>query len=89
MMKYVAMMAVGMSLTLVGCTENIRARSFGGTMTINVAKGQKVVNATWKGTDLWILTKKMKDGEIAESYEFIEKSSFGVIQGKINIVEEK
>ena len=39
-----------------GCTENIRAKKFGGVMTIETKPGQKVVNATFKDSDLWILT---------------------------------
>lgn len=73
----------------VGCTQNIRARNFGGTATETLAAGRKVINATWKESDLWILTRAMNSNDIAETYEFTEKSSFGMMQGKVIIQERK
>jgi hypothetical protein len=66
-----------------GCTENARTRNFGGSSTQNLPVGQKLVNVTWKSVDLWVLTRPMREGEVAEN------SSFGVMQGKIIFVETK
>lgn len=72
-----------------GCTANQRARQWGGTQNINLPKNQKLVNVTWKNNDLWVLTKPMNQNDVAENYIFQEKSSFGLIQGQINLKETK
>ena len=78
------------ALLTVGCTQNQRARKFGGTMTVNLPKNTKLVNATWKeGNDLWYLTRTMKEGEQPERLEFIEDSSVGMFNGKVVFVESR
>lgn len=73
----------------VSCTDNNRARNFGGTETVNVTPGSKVINATWKETDLWVLTRPMRPDEKPETLKFVEKSSFGVWEGTIILKESK
>lgn len=73
----------------VGCTANERARNFGGTETINIEPNYKVETVTWKQTDLWVLTRPMKKDEVAETLVFKEKSSFGMLEGKIILIESK
>jgi hypothetical protein len=68
---------------LVGCTANERARSFGGTLTIDLPAGQTLVNATWKNTELWYLTRPRAKSETAQTYEFVEKSTYGMMEGKV------
>ena len=75
-------------ITLSACTENQRAKSFGGTSTIKITKGHKLIDATWKGEDLWYLIRKRKSNETIESYVFKEESSFGLIQGKVIFQEQ-
>ena len=70
------------------CTENQRARKFGGDQTITLAPGQRLDNITWKEDQIWILSHPAADGEPAEVHTFHEKSSFGVIEGTITIVEQ-
>ncbi len=77
------------TLTLNGCTENIRARNFGGTATETLPSGQKLVVVTWKESHLWILTRPMRTNETAEIYQFKESSSFGILNGTVNIIEQK
>lgn len=67
-------------LTLSSCTDNQRARNFGGTETIDIPEGRILVNCTWKQDDLWILTKDTTTGKMY----FNEKSSWGVMEGQIN-----
>lgn len=83
-MKYILLLSI---IALSSCTENERARNFGGKETINLSAGSKLVNATWKGDDLWLLTKPMQPSEYAETYIFQEKSSYGLLEGSITIVE--
>ena len=79
----------GTILVLGSCTENARVKNFGGEGTINLPQGRKLVNVTWKDTQLWYLTRQMKPDEVAETYLFQEESSWGVIEGTYNIVESK
>jgi len=75
-------------LFLCGCTENQRARGWGGTATIELKSNQKLVTMTWKEDHLWILTRKRHSDESIEEYEFEENSSWGIMQGTV-IVKEK
>lgn len=76
-------------LSASGCTKNARTRFWGGTETMNLPKGKKLVIATWKDSDLWILTRPMTQLDSAQSYDFNESSSFGVFEGTLHIQESK
>jgi hypothetical protein len=76
-------------LVLFGCTENERAKSWGGNTNLDLPKGQKLVNVTWKETQLWYLTRPMKSDDIAETYVFHESSNYGVMEGSVTIIEHK
>lgn len=84
----IAMICVSM-IIMSGCTDNTRANNFGGTSTEYLPIKQKLMNVTWKDNQLWILTRKMNASDVAESYDFIERSSLGIFQGKVIIVEQK
>lgn len=71
---------------LASCTQNNRARVWGGNETIELETGERLQNVTWKQTDLWLLTKQ--DTTAPSTYSFKEKSSFGVMEGEI-IIKEK
>ena len=68
-------------LALVSCTDNQRARSFGGTETIKIEPQEKFINITWKQDNLWVIVQDTITGSIYAR----EKSSFGVMQGKVII----
>jgi len=76
-------------LSLASCTENGRVRAWGGTGTINLEQGKKLVNVTWKEADLWYLTREMTATDVAETYKFSESSQFGLMEGTYIIVETK
>lgn len=82
-----AVLTTMMSLT--SCTQNEIAKNYGGTMNYDLPAGEKLVNVTWKEDHLWILTKPMKASDSVESYIFHEKSSYGIMEGTINIKETK
>lgn len=65
------------------------AKTFGGTITVQIDKGQKVLNASWKDSNLWVLTRPMKSDEVAERYRYREFSNLGIIQGEVVLVESK
>jgi hypothetical protein len=48
-----------------------------------------LVNVTWKETQIWYLTRNMDSNDVAETYEFHEESSYGVIEGTYKIIETK
>ena len=74
---------------VVSCSENSRVKNWGGEGTINLPKGQKLVNVTWKETEVWYLTRTMDSNDVAETYQFQEESSWGVMEGTYTIIESK
>ena len=80
---YYIFFGIPLMFLLVQCTENQRARSFGGTSTIDLPSGQKLVNVTWKGEDMWYLTRPIEEGERPKILTFKEKSNFGIAQGVV------
>jgi len=76
------------ALLLAGCTENERARSFGGSADVRLPPGQKLVTATWKeNAALWLLTRPARPGEEPEVLTFQESSSYGLVEGTVRIHE--
>ncbi len=71
-----------------GCTQNVRTKTLGGKMTVDLPPKTKLINATWKNGDVWYLTRPMRSDEKAEEITFQEKSSFGLAEGTI-IFREK
>ena len=76
-----------MMVCLTGCHNT--TRSFGGSMTVELPKGQKLEEITWKDADLWYLTRPMTEDDIAEVHTFQESSEFGVFEGTVTIIETK
>lgn len=79
-MKKLIIVAITL-LALTSCTDNQRARSFGGTEEITLETHEKFINITWKETSLWVITQDTMTG----LYYAREKSSFGIMQGKVII----
>ena len=79
-MRKLTMVAITL-LALVSCTENQRARSFGGTETVKLEPNEKFINITWKQDNLWLIVQDTVTG----NYYAREKSNFGVLQGKVVI----
>jgi hypothetical protein len=82
-------LAIVLGVMVTSCTENERVKAWGGEGTIKLPKGKKLVNVTWKETQIWYLTRNMDSNDVAETYEFHEESSYGVIEGTYKIVETK
>lgn len=87
-MKKLSFYLIGI-LFLVSCTENSRARNFGGEAEITLPQGQKLINVTWKDNHLWYITRPMIVSDSAISYTFHEKSSWGNWEGTYTIHELK
>lgn len=71
------------------CTQNQRAREFGGTMTVKLEAGQKLIMATWKDNDLFYLTEPMEENYKPKTKTFQENSSYGILETKVIFVESK
>jgi hypothetical protein len=82
-------MVILIALSFGACTENQRARNFGGTEKVTLPKGERLVNATWKETSLWYLTEPMPEGYTPQTRTFKQKSSFGVMEGTVIFYESK
>lgn len=87
-MKRVLFITLFISI-LMSCTDNDIVKNFGGTTTIDLPNNIKLVNVTWKETNLWYTVRPMRIDEEAEVYTFQEQSSYGVIEGKYIIREHK
>lgn len=90
MKKFLILLSiVVVSFLASNCTQNQRAKSFGGKAEITLPQGQKLLVATWKDDNLWYLTRPVRSDENAETYEFQEASSFGLLNGTYIIHEKK
>jgi hypothetical protein len=86
MKKIVLLLVVVM---LFSCTDNSKVKTWGGTEIITLEPGKRLINVTWKdrsGTSLWILTKQ--DTTKPSTFTFEEKSSLGIMEGKLIIKEQ-
>ena len=66
---------------LSGCTDNQRARKYGGKEEISLKPNEKLINITWKESNMWVLTE---DTTTHIKY-FRESSSWGIWNGEIVI----
>lgn len=83
-------MMIALALVLLlGCTQQERARNWDGKSIINLPAKQKLINATWKYDNIWLLTRQMRPDEKADTYNFKESSSFGILEGEVTIVERE
>lgn len=70
------------ALVAVGC-ENYATKNLGGTMTIDVEPGYKVTNATFKGDEVWYFVEPMDSTYTPTQKKFVEKSTYGALEGTI------
>lgn len=75
------------ALSLVSCTENERAKTFGGTMNVDLPPNTKFITATWKSDELWYIHRPSKAGETPGVVTMQEDSNFGLMQGKVIFTE--
>ncbi len=89
MKKILFLLLICVSFVITSCTEQSMAKNYGGRYDLKLPKGKKLIIATWKDSELWCLTRDMKDDETPEIYEFIEDSNYDVFEGKVVIIETK
>ena len=71
------------------CTEQHIARHYGGEMNIKLPKGEKLMMATWKESNLFYLTEPMDSGYVPKKKVFRESSSLGVWESEITFIESR
>lgn len=81
-MRKIFLLAI-VALTI-SCTDNQRARKFGGTETVTLESHERFINIAWKESNLWVVVQDTITGTIYAK----EKSSFGIMQGKV-IIKKK
>lgn len=72
---------VAITLLAISCTDNQKARNFGGTETIKLEPHERFINITWKQDNIWLIVQDTLTG----IYYAKEKSSYGLMEGKIVI----
>ena len=78
MKKLILLLAV---ITVTSCTENQRARSWGGKESITLKPNEVLLNVSWKQDDLWLIT----EDTVTHHKYAREKSSYGLLEGEIKI----
>ena len=73
--------AIALMAMLGSCTDNQRARKWGGTENIALPSNEVILTMTWKGDQLWVLSKDTTTGVS----HFREHSSWGFVQGEVTI----
>jgi len=79
-MKKILIVAITL-LAFASCTDNQRAREFGGTETIKLEPNEKFINITWKQDDIWVIVQDTVTGVFYAK----EKSSYGLMEGEVII----
>lgn len=87
-MKKLIVILLGI-LMLTSCDQYL-ARQCGGHITIKLERGEKLIEATWKGDgDLWYLVEQMDSDYIPKTKVFKESSMIGVMEGSVTFIESK
>lgn len=87
-MKKLIVILLGV-LMLTSCDQYF-ARQYGGHTTIKLERGEKLIEATWKGDgDLWYLVEPMDSDYTPKTKVFKESSMLGVMEGSVTFIESK
>ena len=87
LIKFLLIVIAVVSFT--GCTEQIRARQFGGNIDIDVPAGYKVTSATWKECDLFYFIEPMEEDYEPKKKFFVESAAFGIMESQITFKEKR
>lgn len=68
---------------------SILTKRYGGSMDITLPPGEKLIEVTWKDTNLWYLTRPMRPNEMPETYTFKEDSTYGILKGTVTVRESR
>lgn len=74
-----------MILSLASCTENQRAKTFGGTEHVKLLSNERFINVTWKNDNLWIIV----ENTTTHKFHAKEYSSYGILEGEVIIENDE
>lgn len=86
---YLVLLIITAIFCFSGCTDKTIAREWGGSTTLELPAGEKLIEITWKDACLWYLTRPMRDDEFPETYTFQEDSEWGIFEGTVTIIESR
>lgn len=87
-LKLFVILAFTGMLLLSSCTKNAKARFWGRKTSYNLPVNTKLVNATWKEANLWVLVEPVTDTNYQpKTYKFFEDSHHGIMEGEITFIE--
>ena len=69
--------------------DNAMSRKFGGSTTINLPAGQKLIEVTWKDNSIWYLTEPMDADYVPKTKTFQEDSNLGMLEGTVTFIETR
>ena len=69
--------------------DQIITRSMGGTTKVQLEPGEKLLEVTWKGDNIWYLVEPMDSNYIPKTKVFKESSMFGTLEGKVIFYEKR
>lgn len=78
-----------LTICLFTSCEQLISRKYGGNVTINLEPGERLVEATWKESNLWYLVEPMDSNYEPKVKVFKERSMYGVLEGSVTFVENK
>ncbi len=88
-MKKIILTLVFIAIIITSCTEQTRARYYGGDAIIRLQPGEKLIEATYKDNDIWYLVEPMEDDYIPKTKIFRESSSYGILEGTVTFIETR
>ena len=90
-MFYTIFLSIVLAVVLVfDCCEQYVTRQWGGSSTIRLSPGEKLIEVTWKGDgDLWYLTEPMDSDYLPKVKVFKENSLMGVCEGEVVFIETR
>jgi len=75
-------------LCLTSCDQSI-TKTLGGTTKIELESGERLVEVTWKGDDIWYLVEPMDSNYVPKTKTFKESSRVGILEGKVIFYEKR
>lgn len=78
-----------LTICLFTSCEQYVSYKLGGNITINLAPGERLIEATWKKSDLWYLVEPMDSDYEPKVKVFKESSLYGVLEGSVTFIETK
>ena len=77
-------------LIMIGLTScQYCSRKFGGDITVNLEPNEKLVEVTWKNSNLWYLVEPMEEDYTPKTKVFKESSNTGLLEGSVTFIETK